>query len=105
MTVSTRDRATDGQELTGAPGQMTQLSEPDRPVDLLQWRGHPEVGQCRLDQGEQVGLPGEGREFVVPDAAEELRRSLAQVRLGRGLLAAGHVLQHPVGIEQQVPDR
>ena len=50
-------------------------------------------------------MPGQGRELVVPDPAEELRRPLAQVGSGGGLVAAGHVLQDPVGVEQHVPDR
>jgi hypothetical protein len=74
-------------------------------VDLLKRGGHSEVRHRGRDQGQQFGLPGEGWEFVVPDAAEELARPLAQVGRGPRLPPARHVLQDPVGVEQDVPDR
>src|SRR6185437_8806383 len=66
--------------------------------------GDREVGEDPRQDRHVVALPGEGRQVSLVGPLEELHRPLTEERLGGGDPAPGQLLQHPVRVEQHMPD-
>ena len=79
-------------------------AQPYGTVDVPDRDGDTELGEGHRHERQVIALPGERRQLGLVRPLEELKRPLAEVRLGGGDPAAGKLLQHPVRVEHDMPD-
>ncbi|MDF9876090.1 hypothetical protein M2316_001416 [Cellulosimicrobium cellulans] len=76
--------------------------EPDRAVHVLRRFRHAVPLQARGEHGKVVAVAHEHGQVLAPRLADELVRAVAQVAPDRRVPAVGDVLEHAVGVEQDV---